>query len=91
MYSSGKTVLGISLWNIFLLNPMCDVVMGFQRALYAVVAPVGANGKPVPVLPPVSVGWMAGLLTAVLAASILLLWLAWRTFFRMSGDFAEEL
>jgi ABC-2 type transport system permease protein len=91
VYSSGKTIFGISLWDVFLLNPMHDIVLGFQRALYAVVAPIGVKGVPVPVLPPVSVAWLAGLLTVVFVASTVLLWLAWRTFFRMSGDFAEEL
>jgi hypothetical protein len=31
------------------------------------------------------------MLLAVLAVSILLLFFAWRSFFRYSGDFAEEL
>jgi hypothetical protein len=37
------------------------------------------------------VGWLAVLLGAVAVGSIALFFLAWRTFFRMSGDFAEEL
>jgi hypothetical protein len=61
-------------------------VFGFQRALYAFVAPDG-----VPVLPDVSRGWLAGMLLAVLAASLLLLAYTWRRFFHLSGDFAEEL
>jgi ABC-2 type transport system permease protein len=91
VYSNTKTILGIRLWYWFLLNPMHDIALGFQRALYAVVSPIGANGAPKPVLPPVSVGWLAGLLGVVLAASLVLLWLTWRTFFSLSGDFAEEL
>jgi hypothetical protein len=39
----------------------------------------------------VSLGWLALLLTAVTVGSLVLLGLAWRTFFHMSGDFAEEL
>jgi hypothetical protein len=45
----------------------------------------------VPVLIPVSVGFLAVLLACVSVGSILLLLLAWRTYFLMSGDFAEEL
>jgi hypothetical protein len=67
---------------------MVGIVMGFQRALYRVVSPVGADG---PVLAPVSLGWLALLVGGVAVGSLVLLWLAWRTFFRMSGDFAEEL
>ena len=49
------------------------------------------NGEPVKVLVPYSVGYLAVLLSCVLAGSLLLLLLAWRTYFHMSGDFAEEL
>ncbi len=42
-------------------------------------------------LPDVSVAWQAGVLAIVLAVSSVLLLLAWRSFFRRSGDFAEEL
>ena len=76
------------LFRLFLINPMADIVFGFQRALYGHVA---AGNPPKQVLIPVSIGWLAMLLAAVSAGSIVLLWLAWRTFFRLSGDFAEEL
>ncbi len=74
------------LWHAFLLNPLATIVFGFQRALYGVVSPGGQD-----VLPDVSLTWMAGMLLAVLAASLLLLGLTWRLFFHLSGDFAEEL
>jgi hypothetical protein len=45
----------------------------------------------VQVLPNVSVAWNAGVLGIVLVASAALLFFTWRLFFRMSGDFAEEL
>ena len=64
--------------------------MGFQRALYRTVSPL-SHGRPVQVLAPVSVGWLAILLGAVTVGSLALLLLAWRTFFHLSGDFAEEL
>jgi ABC-2 type transport system permease protein len=74
------------LWTVYLLNPLATIVFGFQRALYGVVSPNGQN-----VLPDASLTWMAGMLLAVLAGSLLLLALTWRLFFHLSGDFAEEL
>ena len=74
------------LWNLFLLNPLATIVFGFQRALYGVVSPDGQH-----VLPQVSLRWMGGMLLLVLACSLLLLSYTWRLFFRLSGDFAEEL
>jgi ABC-2 type transport system permease protein len=83
-----KHVLGISMYHLYLLNPMADIVFGFQRALYGSIRPPGASAD---VLLPVSVGWLAGLIAAVAVGSIVLMLLTWRRFFRMSGDFAEEL
>jgi len=77
-----------ALWHLYLLNPLASIVGGFQRALYGVVEPEDAAE---PVLFDVSVAWLAGVLGVVLVASLGLLWFAWRTFFRLSGDFAEEL
>ncbi len=77
-----------ALWNLFLANPMAVIVMGFQRALYVTPQPAGAT---TPVLPPVSLAWLAMVVGAVAVGSIVLAVLAWRTFFHMSGDFAEEL
>jgi ABC-2 type transport system permease protein len=79
---------------LYLANPMTDIVMGFQRALYREIGPeviVKGTVTHSSVLAPVSVGWLALLLTAVTIGSLILLVLAWRTFFRLSGDFAEEL
>jgi ABC-2 type transport system permease protein len=86
-----------ALWNLFLLNPLATIVFGFQRALYATVsylpAPTGDGPDPVRqfVLPDVSLTWLAAMLLAVLFGSLLLLAYTWRLFFRLSGDFAEEL
>ena len=74
------------LWNLFLLNPLATIVFGFQRALYGVVSPEGQA-----VLPQVSLRWMGGMLLLVLTCSLLLLSYTWRLYFRLSGDFAEEL
>lgn len=82
-----KSFLGVSLWNVFLANPMTPIVFGFQRALYGVVSPAGAG----PVLADVSVGWLALLLTGVLVVGLALLRLSWGAFFDRAGDFAEDL
>ena len=83
---AGHDVAGVSLWHLFLLNPLTPIVLGFQRALYGDPVQDGMQ-----VLPEVSVAWQAGLLAVVLVVSLALLLLAWRSFFRRSGDFAEEL
>jgi ABC-2 type transport system permease protein len=74
------------LWNLYLLNPLAPIVSGFQRAIYGAVSPEGES-----ILPPVSLGWLAGVLAIVLLASIAFLRFTWGRFFDLSGDFAEEL
>jgi ABC-type polysaccharide/polyol phosphate export permease len=74
------------LWTVYLLNPLTPIVSGFQRALYATVSPGGIR-----VLPDVSIAQLAGVIGVVLVGSLLLLLYTWRLFFRLSGDFAEEL
>jgi ABC-2 type transport system permease protein len=83
-------VLGVSAFHLVLVNPMVGIVEGFHRALYRAIEPIGPDG-PVAVLLPVSLGWLALMIAGIAVGSLVLLWLAWRTFFRMSGDFAEEL
>lgn len=87
VYESGRELFGVRLFDLFLVNPMGDIALGFQRALYGEVHPAGFA----PVLPEVSVGFLAVVLAAVLAGSLVLFYLSWRMFFGMSGDFAEEL
>jgi hypothetical protein len=77
-----------------MLNPMADIVFAFQRVFYGTVEATtgsGATAQTVQILIPVSVGFLAVLLACVSVGSILLLLFAWRTYFLMSGDFAEEL
>ena len=81
-----REIVGVSLWNLYLVNPLTPIVLGFQRALYGDPMQDGMQ-----VLPDVSVAWQIGLLAVVLVVSFGVLLLAWRTFFRRSGDFAEEL
>ncbi|MEP6973572.1 MAG: ABC transporter permease [Actinomycetota bacterium] len=80
------------LWILYLLNPLTPIVSGFQRGLYATVSYVPAGQtSPTPVLPAVSVAWLIGVISLTLVVSCFLLLYAWRLFFRLSGDFAEEL
>jgi ABC-2 type transport system permease protein len=71
-------------WAIYLLNPVTWVVLGFQTALYH-------SWDPVHNPQPMTAAQMAMGLGAVIAASMVLLYLCWRVFFSLSGDFAEEL
>jgi ABC-2 type transport system permease protein len=79
---------GIDAWTLYLLNPVAVIVLGFQRALYGAVTPVPGED---PVLPLMSLPTLAGALLLLLGISVLVLFLAWRSFFHRSGDFAEEL
>lgn len=83
---TANPIFGVNLWNVFVANPLAGIVFGFQRALYWTVSPDGQK-----VLPDVNLAWLVGLLVAVLVASTLLLLYTWRLFFRLAGDFAEEL
>ena len=82
-----RIVAGVSLWDVYLLNPLGPIVFGFQRALYGAVEPEPGQF----VLPPVSIGWLAGVLAVVVVASAAFLRFTWGRFFDLSGDFAEEL
>jgi ABC-2 type transport system permease protein len=81
-------IVGFDAWVLYLLNPVAVIVLGFQRALYGVVVPEPGED---PVLPLIGLSGMTGMLLALLGVSTLLLFLAWRSFFHRSGDFAEEL
>jgi ABC-2 type transport system permease protein len=71
-------------WRLYQLNPLLWVVSGFQAALYH-----GEDAEQV--LLTTDQGYLATGLGIVIAASAVLLFLTWRTFFALSGDFAEEL
>lgn len=75
---------GRLLWDVYLLNPVSWFVFGFQHALYH--EPDAAK-----VLSPGSPAFLGVALLAVIALSTLFLYAMWRLFFRLSGDFAEEL
>ena len=74
------------------LNPMAVIIAGFQRAIYRFVhpaeAPEGPEGN---ILFVTTLPTLALQLLAVIAGSLILMYFLWRQFFRLSGDFAEEL
>jgi ABC-2 type transport system permease protein len=78
-------------WAYLALNPMADITFAFQKAFYGTSAPIGADGQPTQVLGTLSTGDLALLCGGVIVGATILLAFTARTFFRMSGDFAEEL
>jgi len=91
-YGTVHAKLGTKSW-IFLLNPLTDVVLTFQRAIYGKVAPMSGNGTGIVHILPEGADqwWYLGLLTAVVVASVALFLFAVTVFGRAEGDFAEEL
>lgn len=92
--------------RIYLANPLAAIVLAFQRGLYGyrlagdcrapgVEDPLPARIAELPgcqaVLPDPGLAWYYWRLGLVAAASLVLLAVTWWVFFRMSGDFAEEL
>jgi ABC-2 type transport system permease protein len=80
------------LWLLYLANPMADIIFGFQRAIYGkeLCPPHITDATPC-TLVHASVGFEAIVIGGVAVGSVLLLYLFWRHFFKLSGDFAEEL
>ena len=75
---------GALLWKLYLLNPLAWIVFGFQGALYH-------SSDAAEKLAPYTTGQLAVALTIVSAIAGVAVYLAWRLYFSMSGDFAEEL
>jgi ABC-2 type transport system permease protein len=77
---------------LYLLNPMADVVITFQRALYNILVGPPANGKgPTAILPDESVWWYFRNLALTIVLSTVVLFIALRIFGRAEGNFAEEI
>jgi ABC-2 type transport system permease protein len=72
--------------TLYLLNPLTNIVLAFQRGIYGGTSEAGLNLLPMPGL-----RWYAFRLLGVAAASLVILFFSWRQFYRRSGDFAEEL
>lgn len=70
------------LFHVYLLNPMCDVVLAFQRALW----PGGLKAPDF-----YYSGNLVGRLGLMFVVCLGLVWLAQRIFARSQGNFAQEL
>lgn len=92
--------------RIYLANPLAPIVLAFQRGLYGyrLAGECGGAGaeEALParvaelpgcqaVLPDPGLAWYYWRLGLVAVISLVLLGITWWVFFRMSGDFAEEL
>ena len=88
---SKRALLGVNLSTIYLLNPMANIVMNFQRAIYKHVTVPVTGGPPLKTL--YQAGYTSYLerLGAVIVVSLALVWLAQRVFARAEGNFAQEL
>jgi ABC-2 type transport system permease protein len=72
--------------DLYLLNPLTNIVLGFQRAMYG-----GTDPEHLASLPTGDLSWYLIRLGIIGAVSLGFLYVGWRAFFRLSGDFAEEL
>jgi ABC-2 type transport system permease protein len=72
-------------WYVYLANPMTWIVTAFQKALFH---PSNPAENP---LAPFTAGQLGIALTIGALVLLVALYLAWRLYFSMSGDFAEEL
>ncbi|MEW6154638.1 MAG: ABC transporter permease [Actinomycetota bacterium] len=88
---SRREVFGVSLSSIYMLNPLANVVIGFQRAIYKHLEVVDANGVVVKTLYQASMGTYVTRMVGVILLSSALVWLAQRVFARAQGNFAQEL
>jgi ABC-2 type transport system permease protein len=105
VYLASQAVASLArhhLARLYLANPMVNIVMAFQRALYkqgyvpsGTVSKAGIAGQVVQgvALKPVLAnnGVLALRLLAVIAFSLVLLWIAQRVFARAQGSFAQDL
>ena len=71
---------------VYLANPMANIVLAFQRALYGPTSAEALSRLPAP-----GITWYAERLLWVGLASAVLLYVTWWVFHRMAGDFSEEL
>jgi ABC-type polysaccharide/polyol phosphate export permease len=85
--STSTNSLAPAAWYVYLTNPMTWVVYGFQTALFH---PSNPNVTPPP-LAPFTAGQLGIALTVGAFVLLVFVYLGWRLYFSMSGDFAEEL
>jgi ABC-2 type transport system permease protein len=96
VYAYGLVEEKLGEWSwVYLLNPVTDVVLTFQRAIYNQVEPVTTeNGvQTVTKVLPVDANqwWYLSHLLLIIAVSSVVMILALMYFGRVEGDFAEEL
>jgi ABC-2 type transport system permease protein len=80
---SRLTAISPWLLQVFLANPMAEVALGFQRAVYQKGLDAGQSA--------VYTGDIWGRELVFVAVAIVLLWLTQRVFARAQGSFAQEL
>ena len=85
------SVLGVKLSSVYLLNPMANVVIGFQRAIYKHLQVPVKGGPPLKTLYQAGYASYCERILAVILVSAALIWLAQRFFARAQGNFAQEL
>jgi ABC-2 type transport system permease protein len=83
--SKSTNTLAGTAWHIYLANPMTWIVIGFQKALWHPEDPADTS------LAPYTAQQLGIALTVGVLILLALVYLAWRLYFSMSGDFAEEL
>jgi ABC-2 type transport system permease protein len=81
-----RALFGVTLWHLYLIDPMANVIIFFQRAIYKHVSLNGTQ-----VLYPISISSLLVRMGIVMGASGVLIWLAQRLFARAQGNFAQEL
>ena len=81
-----RNILGIGMDTLYMLNPMANIVINFQRAIYKHVSVDGA-----PVLFQAGYRIYLTRLAVLSLFSLALLWFAQRVFARAQGNFAQEL
>jgi ABC-2 type transport system permease protein len=81
---STNSFAGIA-WHLYLANPMTWIVNGFQKALFH---PADPADDP---LAPFTAAQLGLALSIGALILLVFVYLAWRLYFSMSGDFAEEL
>jgi ABC-2 type transport system permease protein len=86
-----RELFGIRLSTIYMLNPMANIVVAFQRGIYKRLSAPDEQGNLVKVLYQATFGTYLGRLAVVTAISFALIWLAQRIFARFQGNFAQEL
>jgi ABC-type polysaccharide/polyol phosphate export permease len=85
-----KNILGLSLLDIYLANPLTRVVLAFQRGIYGATPPI-VDGRSIDVLIRAPLSWYLQGIGVAALVGLVLIGLGWWIFSRLEGDFAEDL